>query len=191
MDIDRTSKTNKSDKSRQADFFDTCQRCKIDCCSGAHPPITLKRRATIQDYLNKNGIIVENSFESNTYTFPRETADNHCVFLDRDSKRCWVHLVKPETCVAGPITFDINAETGKIEWFLKMKKICPLAGVLYRNQEALNNHLKSAKRELLQLVRDLDAESLRAILKSEEPGTFKIGEDSLDKEVLSELKTSA
>jgi hypothetical protein len=98
--------------------------------------------------------------------------------------------VKPETCVAGPITFDINTETGKIEWFLKMEKICPLAGILYRDQETLNKHLKSAKRELLQLVRDLEAESLRAILKIEEPDTFKIDEDKLDKEVLSKLETT-
>lgn len=99
--------------------------------------------------------------------------------------------MKPETCVAGPITFDINMKTGKIEWFLKMEKICRLADALFKNEEALRGHLISAKRELLQLVQDLDAKPLKAILKIDELDTFKIGEDSLSLEILSKLENSA
>jgi len=98
-----------------------------------------------------------------------------------------VHSVKPETCVAGPVTFYINLQTGKIEWFLKSERICSLAGVLYKDKEALERHLSLAKKELQRLVRELDAEALCAILKIEEPETFKIGEDSLNPEVLGKL----
>lgn len=92
--------------------------------------------------------------------------------------------------MAGPITFDIDAQTGKIEWFLKTEKICSLAGALFRSKNELQKHIDSAKRELLALVHELDAEALQAILKIEEPDTFKIGEDDLDTGVLRKLKTS-
>jgi len=129
-----------------------------------------------------------NPFENRAYSFPRETEDGYCIFLDKTTQKCLIHTVKPETCVAGPITFDINRQTGKIEWFLKMEKICPLTSDLYRDKEVFDRHLKSAKREILRLVRDLDAVALQAILTIEEPDTFKIGEDNLDSRTLARLK---
>jgi hypothetical protein len=91
--------------------------------------------------------------------------------------------VKPETCVAGPITFDVNRKTGRIEWFIKMDKICGLAGVVYRDKDLLCTHLENAKRELLRLVGELTSEELRAILKKDEPETFEIGEDCIEKDI--------
>lgn len=126
-------------------------------------------------------------FENAEYAFPRETQDGYCIFFDKTTKKCRIHSVKPETCVAGPITFDINKQTGKLEWFLKTEKICPLAGALYRDEESFEKHAKSAKNEVLSLVQDLDSEALRAILSIEEPDTFKIGEDILPSKVVAEL----
>jgi len=177
---------------RQANFYNVCENCPISCCVGARPPVTTKRKMIIKNYLKTIGLPVENAFqEKNMYTFPRETKENQCIFLDKDTKKCRIHTVKPETCVAGPITFDINLKTGKIEWFLKTEKICPLAGTLYRNKAELQSHLESARRELLQLVQDLDAKALHAILKIEEPDTFKIGEEDLNSEILAKLKPYA
>jgi hypothetical protein len=48
--------------------------------------------------------------------------------------------------------------------------------------------LNSAKRELLTLVGELDAEALSTILQIDEPETHKIGEASLNKEVLEGLQ---
>jgi Fe-S-cluster containining protein len=146
--------------------------------------------AILQDYLQTNKIAIERPFEKTMYSFPRETADKHCVFLDKSTKKCSIHFAKPETCVAGPVTFDINLKTGRIEWFLKTEKICQLAGALYRDKKALKSHLECARTELLKLVHDLDAEALCAILKIEEPDTFKIGEEDLNSEVLTKLKSS-
>jgi Fe-S-cluster containining protein len=111
------------------------------------------------------------------YVFPNETDEGFCIFHDKSTRKCRIHSVKPETCVAGPITFDINKKTGKIEWFIKMDKICGLAGIVYRDEGLLCAHLENAKRELLRLVDELGCEELRAILKKDEPETFKIGED--------------
>lgn len=143
----------------------------------------------IENYLKGNSTYIEDAFEGKkAYRFPREIEERRCCFFDRKTRKCLVHAVKPETCVAGPITFDINVNTGKIEWFMKTEKICPLAGALFRSKNELQRHIESAKRELLVLVHDLDGEALQAILKIEEPDTFKIGEDDLDTEVLRKLE---
>jgi len=178
------------EKSSQSDFFHICKNCKIGCCKGARPPITPSRRRTIENYLTGEGIKIENPFEKTMYTFPKENKDGYCIFFDKGTGRCIIHLVKPETCVSGPVTFDINLKTGKIEWFLKTEKICPLAGALYKDKEALLRHVESAKKEMITLVHDLNPEELSTILKIEEPETFKIGEDELDPKILAKLRVS-
>jgi len=140
-------------------------------------------------FLQENNIDINAPFENGKYAFPRETDDGYCIFLDKISGECRIHPVKPETCVAGPITFDINAETGRIEWFLKTSKICSLAGSFHKDRKAYSKHESSAKHEIRRLVRELDAEALRAILTIEEPDTIKVAEDDAGSEVLSKLKS--
>ncbi len=172
---------------RQKNFFNICGTCKIDCCWNARPPITEKREKIILEYLKAYGIRIENPFEHAEYTFPRETSEGYCVFYDKATRKCIVHSVKPETCVAGPVTFDINTKTGKIEWYLKMEKICPLAGVMYSDKALLAKHFEAARKEILQFMRELTPKALKAILKREEPDTFKIGEEEIEGEVLNKL----
>jgi len=172
---------------RQNNFFQVCSKCEFNCCKGAKPPITWKRKKIIENYLAFQGLRIEKPFDNTTYTFVREASDGFCILFDSKTGKCLVHVVKPETCVAGPITFDINPQTGKIEWFLKSESICPLASILYKNKEALEKHLSPAKREVQTLVQELDAKALCAILKIEEPKTFKIGEDSLSPETLKKI----
>lgn len=172
---------------RQDNFFNVCGECKIHCCRDAKPPITDNRRKIIEDYLKRNGVLIENPFAKTAYTFPSEDTGGYCVFYDKNTKKCRIHPVKPETCVAGPVTFDINVQTRKIEWYLKMEKICPLAGILYKNGEMFKKHLESAKREIIRLVNGLSSEALRAILKIEEPETLKIDEDSIESAIIDKL----
>jgi len=172
---------------RQKNFFDVCGACRINCCWDARPPITEKREKIILDYLKRLGVHIENPFVHAEYTFPRETADGYCIFYDKATRKCVVHPVKPETCVAGPITFDINKASGKIEWYLKMEKICPLAGVIYKDKALFEKHLETARREILQLVKELPSEALKFILTREEPDTFKIGEEEIGNEALNKL----
>lgn len=177
-----------SKKQRQSDFFKVCETCQLGCCNGVRPPLTSKRKRIIQSFLKANGSVASNLFENRGYIFPRETQDGYCIFFDRAARKCLIHPVKPETCVAGPITFDINRETGKIEWFLKTEKICALAAALCRDKESLEKHSKSAKGEISRLVLNLDSEALRVILTIQEPDTFKIGEDDLHSKVTAKLK---
>ena len=176
-----------TEKERQEDFFNICSACKINCCRDARPPITLRREEVIKEYLKRSKIDIENPFIHAEYTFPREDIEGYCIFYNKTTRKCIIHPVKPETCVAGPITFDINKQTGKIEWYLKMGRICPLAGVMYKNRALLEEHFERARKEVLRLVRELSPEALRTILRREEPETFKIGEERLESEVLNKL----
>ncbi len=176
---------------RQSNFFDICDSCKIGCCRDAFPPITGERKRIIEAYLKAQKIPIENPFVRVGYTFPKGDAEGYCVFYDKKTRKCQVHPVKPETCVAGPVTFDINKKTRKIEWHLKMEKICPLAGKMRQNQPVLKKHVESAKKEILKLVDEFKAEELQTILKREEPDTFKVGEDNIRKDVLNKLNNNS
>lgn len=173
--------------SRESSFFNICEKCSKTCCRKARPPLTSKRINIIKEFLLTEKIEIKSPFKKEIYTFPREVSNGYCVFFDVKARECKIHLLKPETCVVGPITFDINIEKGAIEWYLKSEKICNLADMLYRNQDILKKHVESAKREINNLVKTLSKKELLAILSIEEPDTFKIGEDALDSEVLKKL----
>ena len=115
-----------------------------------------------------------NAFVEEEYVFPRENPEGYCVFHNMTTRKCLIHAVKPETCVAGPITFDANKKTGEIELFIKMEKICSLARVVYDDKKKLRNHLESAKKEIMRLIAELGQKELQAILLKDEPETFRI-----------------
>jgi uncharacterized protein len=167
--------------------FDVCCECKLSCCQEARPPITKERKRIIEEYLRKQKISIEHPFVQTNYYFPAVDEMGFCIFYHKQTKRCLVHIVKPETCTAGPVTFDINRRTQKVEWFLKTAALCSFAEKLYQDDKQFKVHFKVAKVEILRLIRELDAEALQAILRIEEPQTFKIGDDSLPKEVIYKL----
>jgi len=174
---------------RQNNFIGVCSKCATDysCCHETMPPITDERRKIIETYLRKKRIHIENPFVITDYVFPRLDVDGYCVFHDRQTRKCKIHSVKPETCVAGPITFDINGKNAKIEWHIKMQKICQLAGVVYANKSLLQKHLEAAKKEIRRLVDEIDSSALKAILKKDEPETFKIDEERIRKDITSKV----
>jgi Fe-S-cluster containining protein len=137
--------------------------------------------------LEKQKINIKQPFSKEHYFYPAVDEHVFCSFFNKGTGKCSVHPVKPETCRAGPVTFDINFSTKKVEWFLKKPEICAFAGVLYSNKTAFKDHFQVAKKELTQLIRELGPEELREILKIEEPHTFKIGEDDLPSEVVSKF----
>lgn len=178
------------DKKRQSNFINTCLMCKTEwsCCLGTRPPISHQRRKIIETFLKDHGIPTCDAFVEDGYVFPKEQASGYCVFRDDQTAKCVVHAVKPETCVSGPVTFDINRRTGKIEWFLKMEGICDLARVLAEDDTLLKKHLDSAKKEISRLVKQLGGSELNAILLKDEPETIKIGEDGAPVAVLNKLR---
>ncbi len=153
-----------------------------------NPPLTLTRKKLIKNYLKKQKFHVENPFTNEEYSFPAVDRMGFCLFYDKNTKKCLVHLVKPETCTAGPVTFDINRHTRKAEWYLKTAETCQLAKKLSENANLFEKHFEVARAQLLQLICELDTKSLQAILKIAEPQTVKIGENDLPKEALEKLE---
>jgi uncharacterized protein len=175
------------DAMRKTCSFDVCCECTRSCCQDAKPPLTEDRIRIIKDSLRNRGRLSGQLFVSSDYSFPAVDSAGFCVFYEKGSKKCLIHGVKPETCRSGPVTFDINRRTRKVEWFLKKGELCLFAGKLFEAPEQFEGHLKVAKAEITRLICKLDSAALGAILKIDEPQTFKIGEDPLPKEVLEKL----
>jgi Fe-S-cluster containining protein len=167
--------------------FDVCSHCKNKCCQDVKPPLTKNRKRIIRKYLKEQKIDIQKPFTKKNYTYPSVDELVYCLLFNKKTGKCSVHSVKPETCVSGPITFDINFSTKKVEWFLKKSELCAFAGILYKDKDAFKEHFKVAKKELTQLISQLDADELRTIAKIEEPKTFKIGEDNLAQQVVKKL----
>ncbi len=167
--------------------YDVCGKCQSICCIDARPPLSESRKKIIKKYLEEQKIKIEKPFTMEAYSYPSVDAELRCIFNDKNTKRCIVHKVKPETCVSGPITFDINFKTKKAEWFLKKSVICNYAGELYENKAAFSEHYEIARKQLMQLIKELSTDELRALCKIPEPETFKVGEEDLPKEVIEKL----
>jgi uncharacterized protein len=164
--------------------FDVCSQCKSICCQDAKPPLSENRKKILRKYLKKQKINITEIFAKNVYSFPAVDEEIYCKLFSKRTGKCMVHPVKPETCVSGPITFDINFKTKKVEWFLKTSELCAYAGSLYKNKAAFKEHFEVAKKQITTLIKQLSADELRAIVKIDEPQTFKIGEDDLPSEMI-------
>jgi len=167
--------------------YDVCSQCKVTCCQDANPPLSSNRKKIITQHLKENKIHIEKSFTTDDYTHPSTDKKGICTFYNQKTKRCIVHCVKPETCVAGPITFDINYNTSMVEFFLKKTSICAYAGVLFNDKPALKQHYTVAREHIIELIKELSADELRALCKIDEPETFKFCEEPLPPEVAKKL----
>jgi len=167
--------------------FDVCSQCKATCCQDAKPPLSSNRKKIISEHLKKHKIPIEKPYTTEAYCYPSVDRNTICVFNDKKTKKCMVHSVKPETCVAGPITFDINLRKGIVEFFLKKPEICAYAGVLFKDKPALREHYTGAREQIIELIKQLNAEELLAIMKIDEPQTFKFCEEPLPPEVAKKL----
>lgn len=88
--------------------FDVCSQCKSICCQDAKPPLTENRKKIIKKYLKEQKIKIAKPFAKENYSFPSVDDLVYCGLFNKKTGKCSVHPVKPETCVSGPITFDIT-----------------------------------------------------------------------------------
>lgn len=70
---------------------------------------------------------------------------------------------------------------------MKKSEICAYAGELYKNKSAFKDHYEAAKKEIMQIIKELDADELRGLMKIEESEPFKFGEEDLPFEVVKKL----
>jgi Fe-S-cluster containining protein len=152
-----------------------CTKCGGRCCYYSKPPLTEERISILLE----NGITFDDiKFGDHRQLDCRSTG--FCVGYSEG--RCRVQNVKPETCQAGPFTFDV--QNGKLEIFIKKDRICELVTFLKGNPSAYNEQFEMAVQSIIHLVRSLPPEELHSVCKVEEPETEKVAEFPLS-EVLS------
>jgi Fe-S-cluster containining protein len=144
-----------------------CLRCGGHCCDNIHPPIS----QYCYERLTRAGISPD-SFEMNGYRRLKTRSNGECVF-SRDGK-CTIHAIKPETCRAGPFTFDVKG--GTIEIYLKKEYLCPIVTLLLAVPEAYRQQYDRALGSITRLVSHLTEAEIDAICRIEEPETDKVAE---------------
>jgi uncharacterized protein len=144
-----------------------CMNCGGHCCHEAHPPISkhcyerLLAEGLPQEYFVKNG-----------YRHMGSRTDGSCVCWKEG--KCSIHGIKPETCRAGPFTFDVKGDT--IEIFLKFESICPIVRLLKKVPAAYDQQYSLAVKSITHLVAHLDEDELAIICRIDEPETEKVAE---------------
>ena len=144
-----------------------CARCDGHCCHDAHPPIS----SSCYVRLMKAGVPQE-TFESEGYTRLKTKKNGECILLVNG--KCSIHSCKPETCRAGPFTFDVRDDV--IEIFLKYETICPMVRLLKDVPEAYEQQYNAAAKSIAHLVRNLSDAELAMVCRVDEPETEKIAE---------------
>jgi Fe-S-cluster containining protein len=146
-----------------------CSNCHLDggCCFEARPPLSQERI----DILIKNGV-AESTIEFAGYKRLRLKKDGFCVLFQNG--KCSIHSFKPETCVAGPFTFDIKDNVLQI--FLKRENICPMVRFLKADRKAYDGLFETSVEKIIHLIKNTPASEMAEILKIEEPETDLVAE---------------
>lgn len=144
-----------------------CLQCGGHCCNEAHPPVS----GQCHERLRKEGVPAE-YFETAGYRRMRSRPDGTCICWN--GGKCSIHAIKPETCRAGPFTFDVRDDV--IEIFLKFESICPVVALLKEVPAAYDVQYSLAVQSITHLVAHLTEEELAAICSIDEPETEKVAE---------------
>jgi uncharacterized protein len=139
-----------------------CGSCGGHCCSGACPPLCDERIRIILSH----GDFAE-QIEKKGYRRVRTKENGECSMFN--AGKCRIHAFKPETCMAGPFTFDVTDQT--LEIFLKKENICPLIPHLKADREMYEMQYNRALEHIFRLVASLPDDELRIISEIEEPDT--------------------
>jgi hypothetical protein len=89
--------------------------------------------------------------------------------------------MNPDTCRAGPFTFDREGDV--IVIFLKYKRICPLVKLFKEIPEAYQQQYNLAVKSITNLVSNLTCDDIDARSCLEEPDTEEVSEIFFGKKV--------
>lgn len=144
-----------------------CKQCGGHCCRGAHPPVS----RSCSDRLTAAGV-PPGMFEYHGYKRLRVKENGECILSEQGT--CRIHAVKPETCRAGPFTFDVSGDV--IGIYLKYESICPLVKLFKEIPEAYQLQYDLAVKSITHLVSNLTQDEIDAICSIDEPDTEKVSE---------------
>lgn len=139
-----------------------CRQCGGRCCTeDTQPPVS----EPCYERLKRAGVPA-GSFESGEYRRLKLNGRSCILF---EGGRCSCHGIKPETCRAGPFTFDVFGD--KIAIYLKKESVCPVVRLLKEDPGAYYRQFEVAVRNITHLVGNLSDRELAAICRIDEPET--------------------
>jgi Fe-S-cluster containining protein len=144
-----------------------CLDCGGYCCYEAHPPVS----SSCFERLNGAGVSPDD-FEFAGYTRLRTKENGECVLSENG--KCRIHAFKPETCRAGPFTFDVHGD--RIVMYLKQETICPVVRLLKESPDAYRQQYALAVQSITHLVQNLTEDEISVICQIDEPETEKVAE---------------
>jgi uncharacterized protein len=147
-----------------------CLDCGGHCCDDAHPPVS----SSCYERLTGAGVSPD-EFEFTGYTRLRTRENGECILWENG--KCRIHAFKPETCRAGPFTFDMKGDL--IGIYLKHESICPIVRLLKEVPEAYRQQYELAVQSITHLVRNLTDDEISVICQIDEPETEKVAEVTL------------
>ena len=146
---------------------DICMRCGGHCCVNAHPPVS----RSCAERLLVSGISPD-QFEYTGYKRLKVKENGVCILSEQGV--CRIHSVKPETCRAGPFTFDVKGDI--VEIYIKNESVCPIVKLLREVPEAYRQQYERAVQNITHLVQHLTDDELLVICRIAEPETEKVSE---------------
>lgn len=149
-----------------------CLNCGARCCFEAHPPVS----SSCYELLTSAGVS-PGDFEFTGYTRLKKKENGECILLENG--RCRIHAFKPETCRAGPFTFDVQGNL--IMMYLKHETICPVVRLLKESPGAYRQQYEHAVQSIRHLVMNLTEDEISAICQIDEPETEKVAEVAIKK----------
>lgn len=160
--------------------------CTTVCCQQVRPPLSERRKKLIKEYIEQNNLFIDDPFAFNgTYWYPKEDENGFCIFYSKKNKRCIIHNAKPETCVAGPITFDIDIPKKELVYMIKKPEVCKLAESFLKDPNNLNN----SKKMIRALLRDLPKDIILVLLQiPEEHYAYEFEREPLEPAVALKLQ---
>ena len=164
------------DDALNAALSEVCGNCHLNggCCFEARPPLCQERI----DILLQRGVDPE-AIEFAGYRRLKLRPDGFCI-LFKDGG-CSIHSFKPETCVAGPFTFDMDGP--RLQIFLKEESLCPMVRILKADRKAYDELFDISVKQIVALVEALPAAELEEVLKIEEPETELVAEIDLPERI--------
>lgn len=147
-----------------------CMQCGGHCCHEAHTPVS----GHFYQRLLTGGVPPAAFSVNSGYRSVRSSPDGYCVLWKNG--KCSIHGIKPETCRAGPFTFDVKGDV--IEIFLKFESLCPVVRLFKEVPEAYDQQYTLAVKSISHLVSGLTEEELAVICRIEEPETKEGGRDT-------------
>ena len=142
-----------------------CMQCGGHCRVDAHPPVSRSCSGRPAP-----AVVSEDLFGEAGYKRLKVPEDGACI-LSKNGK-CALYTIKPETCRAGPFTFDSKGHI--IEIYLKYSRTCPLVTLLKETYQEYQIQYDLAEKSITRHVRNLTQDEIDPACRIDEPEPEKV-----------------